>query len=1062
MPAKKGGKKKGGTKSALSDDAIRAVYALFDTGDGSAAVDVAQLAEVMRSELGSEAAEADAQAIVDEITKEHSGHVGFDDFKKIICRGGGSPETSPRRASVNPLAGASLDPATQERFLKEQQEGKKKETVRVMVRVRPFMPYEKKRAEAKGLAMDPVCYMVGKECQIKKTDGGKVMDEVADSYKFDECFWSIPKDQEPLGPDLSGQNEVFNATGIPAVNHAFAGYNTCIFAYGQTGSGKTHSMLGNDADPGIAPRLVDLLFSKIKECAANGEKTKFTVSIAFMEIYNEKVMDLMMHEEVAASPAASPRSAPADEGDEGDESGSPLASPKSAGSPKKKKGKKKAKKPGPADDDAKYRECKVRYSPDKGTYVDGITRLVVTTSEETMRCMHGGMSYRATACHDLNATSSRSHAIFQLTLKQDTVFGTTRVSSMNIVDLAGSERQKATGSAGSVLNEAKNINQSLSTLRRVMDVLVENSKFRRNNVPPFRESMLTWVLKDSLGGNSKTVMLAAISPHISNLDDTINTLRYALKAKAIVLHATVNEEKTATMMGAMKAEIEALQRKLLEGAGTGASDPEAVQREVEAQIKEKQKEFEEAQVQAEELKKEMAVQAEQAQVREKELEVQAKEEKKTRFAAVFRQAFRVETKRVEQEGKVQQLTEQLERAHAQTERLREEAEEKEVSSKSRISLLESELENVTNREKQASDQVADLMRIKREQDQKIAREERKVLDLQDQHTKLSSLGKDEVQHLQKELLQLKTAERDKERLQQDFAELRARSEQIAIARSKAEAGVAKLEEHVHSILREKEELTAAHEETKKMSLSRWEEIGRLRQEIEAKGRAGEREAVHRDERIAELKEECQSLREEVQIERKQREDVENDCSQLRERSLRHRFDVVHQANDLEEARGRIAQLEAETQDLRQQLAIAQSQLSRREAAPEAAPSAAPGSPHTSPPRQDLRDYLSTRFWAPGKARAEDMRQDSGPSNGGKRGVSPPSSARGDTRVWVGRGGYHYPSGSPHRQQRAGPNAGSPPPRQPTTSRRTSSPGVSSRNRVASREAGARRRQQPTR
>eukprot|EP01064_Diplonema_japonicum_P028809 TRINITY_DN4513_c0_g1_i3.p1 TRINITY_DN4513_c0_g1~~TRINITY_DN4513_c0_g1_i3.p1 ORF type:complete len:754 (+),score=230.40 TRINITY_DN4513_c0_g1_i3:1558-3819(+) len=493
-----------------------------------------------------------------------------------------------------------------------------KETVKVMVRVRPFMPHEIAKSRDKGFSLEPTVAVTEKECSVVDDNG-----VVKDKYKFDRCFWSMPAEQAS-GPHVAGQADVFEVMGKPSVKHAFYGYNACIFAYGQTGSGKTHSMLGTDADPGLAPRIVRKIYDTIEGIQQDGEKTRFELRICFMEIYNEKVMDLLVD-----------------------------------GTPKKKGVK------SPRGD--KYRECKVRYSPDKGTYVEGINRILVTSAAECLKLMHGGMAYRATAAHAMNDQSSRSHAIFQICLKQTTVLGTTLVSLVNIVDLAGSERVKMTKATGTVLDEAKNINLSLTTLRRVIDVLLSNAKKRTKDIPPYRESMLTWVLKDSLGGNSKTMMIAAVSPHRSNIDDTLNTLRYALKAKAILLHAQVNEEKTATMLKSMKAEIEALQRQIRSGSGGGEVS--------EAALESHKREFEEALQQAESA-------AEQAKQEAAEdhayMETQVKDEKRKNFAAAFRNAFAISRRKDETAALISSLKEELHRereARRQAEESKRKAEE---------------------------------------------------------------------------------------------------------------------------------------------------------------------------------------------------------------------------------------------------------------------------------------------------------------------------------------------------------------------------------------------------
>eukprot|EP01063_Lacrimia_lanifica_P021139 TRINITY_DN2839_c0_g1_i1.p1 TRINITY_DN2839_c0_g1~~TRINITY_DN2839_c0_g1_i1.p1 ORF type:complete len:1159 (+),score=418.86 TRINITY_DN2839_c0_g1_i1:76-3552(+) len=217
-----------------------------------------------------------------------------------------------------------------------------------------------------------------------------------------------------------------------------------------------------------------------------------------------------------------------------------------------------------------YHDLRVRHSPVYGVYIDGLTRLDrdsgVATAEDVKRVIRAGLLHRATAETKMNATSSRSHAVFQLSVvAKNYVTGVQRYSHINLVDLAGSERLKMSGAEGERMVEATRINLSLSTLRRVIDILIENSLKKKRDlkaVPPYRESLLTWVLSETLGGNSKTLMLATVSPHASNLEDTGNTLRYAVKAKQIVNNVRVNEEKTSVMLSAMMQEIRTLQEQM--------------------------------------------------------------------------------------------------------------------------------------------------------------------------------------------------------------------------------------------------------------------------------------------------------------------------------------------------------------------------------------------------------------------------------------------------------------------------------------------------------------------
>jgi hypothetical protein len=335
-----------------------------------------------------------------------------------------------------------------------------------------------------------------------------------EAFKFDEVFWSVPPTQfEALEPvPIATQVDVYRAVGVPAAEAVLSGRNSCTFAYGQTGSGKTHTMMGYAGDPGIIPRTVQRLFQLVADSPPHLEHE---VTASFMEIYNEKVRDLLDAAAVQAK-------------------------------------------------DGSFADRKVRFNPEIGTYVEGLRRTPITTSAECDDVMVAGTTYRTTAATKMNDTSSRSHAILQLHVcKTDKHSGFRRRAVLNLVDLAGSERIRMSGVTGNGLREAKNINQSLSTLRRVIDTLMENSQKAgrtRAHVVPYRESVLTWVLSDSLGGNCQTCMLGMTSPHHLNIEDTINTLRYCLRAKAITCHVRVNEEKCKIVVGALKAEMDQLRR----------------------------------------------------------------------------------------------------------------------------------------------------------------------------------------------------------------------------------------------------------------------------------------------------------------------------------------------------------------------------------------------------------------------------------------------------------------------------------------------------------------------
>lgn len=318
------------------------------------------------------------------------------------------------------------------------------------------------------------------------------------SFTFDKSFWS----QNEADPHFASQSDIYNSFGEEFLDHNFDGYHTCIFAYGQTGSGKSYTMMGTPDQPGLIPRTCRGLFERV-ESEQSGSIT-YNVHVSYFEIYNEHVKDLL-----------TPRTNP-----------------------------------------PTY--LKIRESKGEGVFVQNLTDEKVESYEDIERIMRTGDLNRTVASTKMNDTSSRSHAVFTLTLKQiqaDLSDDSTieRVARMRLVDLAGSERAGRTEATGQRLREGGNINQSLTTLGRVIAALadpkrqratrmtgLQNQTKRRAEVVPYRDSVLTWLLRDSLGGNSKTAMVACISP--TDYDETLSTLRYADQAKRIRTKAHVNQD----------------------------------------------------------------------------------------------------------------------------------------------------------------------------------------------------------------------------------------------------------------------------------------------------------------------------------------------------------------------------------------------------------------------------------------------------------------------------------------------------------------------------------------
>jgi hypothetical protein len=310
-------------------------------------------------------------------------------------------------------------------------------------------------------------------------------------FTFDNSFWSHNKSDS----HYAHQEDVYNCLGEEFLDHNFEGYHTCIFAYGQTGSGKSYTMMGTPGQPGLIPRTCEDLFQRIE--SNETPNISYNVRVSYFEVYNEHVRDLLV----------------------------------------------------PRQDPPHY--LKIRESPIEGPYIKDLTDAPVKSIAEIMRYMRTGDANRTIASTKMNDTSSRSHAVFTIMLKQihhdmETDETTERLARIRLVDLAGSERAKATEATGARLREGSNINKSLTTLGRVIAALADPKHSRpgvgkRNkDIVPYRDSILTWLLKDSLGGNSKTAMIACISP--ADYDETLSTLRYADQAKRIRTRAKVNQD----------------------------------------------------------------------------------------------------------------------------------------------------------------------------------------------------------------------------------------------------------------------------------------------------------------------------------------------------------------------------------------------------------------------------------------------------------------------------------------------------------------------------------------
>lgn len=434
-----------------------------------------------------------------------------------------------------------------------------KTSIQVAVRVRPINERESD-SNVITTIQDSTIYIRNPEDRKKKT------------FAFDYAY-----DVE------TAQDTIYDDIGLKVVSNAFSGYNTCVFAYGLTGSGKSFTIMGDSQNPGLIPRVCQALFDK--QMNHNGMDVKdaminYKVEVSYLEIYSEEVRDLLT------------RSNP-------------------------------------------HGGLKVRQHPEFGPYVEGLSQILVEDYKSIKKLIDQGNKERATASTLMNARSSRSHAILTIYFTQlidEPSIGKTReiVSKVNLVDLAGSERVEASGVTGINFKEAININKSLSTLGLVISKLAayssKASKSSKEKTPsvskkklpvkpaksnrspttrtsdisprvspsfhkkgglspsptqskllmsehvPFRDSVLTWILKESLGGNSKTYMIATVSPSDMHYNESLSTLRYAYNAKQIINTVKVNEDPNDKLIRVLRDEIETLRSQLLVKGSDGTTN----------------------------------------------------------------------------------------------------------------------------------------------------------------------------------------------------------------------------------------------------------------------------------------------------------------------------------------------------------------------------------------------------------------------------------------------------------------------------------------------------------
>ncbi|GAB5033314.1 kinesin-like protein kif15 [Nannochloropsis oceanica] len=390
--------------------------------------------------------------------------------------------------------------------------------IRVICRVRPPQVREG-RSSALGLRTCLTVNETSKTVTLKQASGPKV-------FTFDHSI-----------SENASQESVFHLAGKPATRACIQGYNGTVFCYGQTGSGKTYTMFGPNVDAcdsgddqrGLVPRVLEYLFAHVaREERRNGGAVTHLCRCSFYEIFNERVFDLL-----------------------DSDSGCSLGG------------------------------LQTREDMKKGVYVEGLTEEAVDSPHQAYEVLTRGYRNRHVGETAMNRESSRSHAVFTVILESrevDAVDGITRsrCASFNLVDLAGSERQGQTGATGDRLKEASSINKSLSALGNVINALVSG----RTRYVPYRDSRLTFLLRDSLGGNAKTFLVACTSPNDENFAETLSTLKFAQRAKMIKNKAIVNENTSGTVE-ALQKQLRTLRQELLTAravmSSTGTSLPPSLQ-----------------------------------------------------------------------------------------------------------------------------------------------------------------------------------------------------------------------------------------------------------------------------------------------------------------------------------------------------------------------------------------------------------------------------------------------------------------------------------------------------
>lgn len=569
-------------------------------------------------------------------------------------------------------------------------------SIRVAVRIRPFSAKELGEGGLAEMVLDIVeTTVISKGVDRYGHDSDYVKSK---QFTFDSVFNST----DP-GMEEGSQAQVFQELGVPILENALDAYNGCIMAYGQTGSGKSYSVLGDPAsekEQGLLPRACECLFEMISKQKQDVEKAgtplQTAVLASYLEIYQEKMYDLLVNNRT---------------------------------------------------------DLQVRLHPTLGPHVPGLIQSPVSNSKEVRELLDFGAKNRAVGATSMNASSSRSHAVFTLDIRLSYSGAQARdlQSRIHFVDLAGSEKQKKTHASGERLQEGIAINQSLSALSRVIQALAGTAG--SGILPVFRESKLTLLLKDALSGNSRTVLLACISPACANFEESISTLEFAARCKLIKTNAKKNEQDKRQLMETLSKEKQEIQERL----EAERQQKLLLQQELEREVEESKKN-QDLVLKMQEEKQRIEDRLRDLQIAEQQLQLARQQEQDEKE----KEQQRLQRLNEEKEAELQQRLQQIDASHAESaemerqlreqrereEREMQEREQKQQQEKERmqkkaqeLAELQAKLQEVHQREEEERQRAAQTMEVELRQriEEEMKRVQNREEDLKREHQGLQSL-----------------------------------------------------------------------------------------------------------------------------------------------------------------------------------------------------------------------------------------------------------------------------------------------------------------------------------